>query len=121
MESLLNPSSLSEILSQITFLYISTALNLAMRSLLIIGTIAVAKYVNKTTRWCLLAGSILFAASGVLTSSIPAIVMTRTMNPAQYGYLTMAIGFISNLSLLIFGIGFLLLCRKHARFLSHRQ
>lgn len=115
-------SSWSDYAGIIVGTYISSAFNLGMRSLFVMGAIAVYKYVPVITRVCLLTGSILFAVCIFFTSPISNVVWVRTLSVSQYASVSIVIGMISNVSLFVFGIGFLQLCQKFARFeLRHRH
>ena len=106
MESAFGSQSVSGLISGAIFVYISTALNLGVRLLLVIGAIAVYKHLGKTTRLCLLLGSILYVLSAIPTSPIFTFLISRGLTPAQYGNFAIATGIVSNLAFLIFAFGF---------------
>lgn len=116
MESLSNFPSESGF---ITAAYISTALNLTVKSLLVLGAIAVFPRLSNFTRFCLLTGSILLFLSNIATSAIAHIFLIRVFSPAQYGLFVTVTGFISSCGFLMFAIGFYQLSQKFVRLKLH--
>ncbi|WP_157229249.1 hypothetical protein [Rivularia sp. PCC 7116] len=75
---------------------------------------------SKWYSWCLLIGSSMFLVCYIPSAAIFSFVLARNFSPQQYAQFSMLLQLLTNLSLLIFGVGFIAFSRQFNRNQSRR-
>lgn len=99
------------------YIVLQTLFNVVVRALLVIGSFMIIKRVSKWYGWCLLIGSSMFLICYLPLAPIFSFALARNINPSQYAQLSIAIQILTNLALLVFGVGFIGLTRQFNRLL----
>ena len=97
------------------YLILQTLFNLIVRIILVVGSFIIARKLSKWYGWCLLIGSSMFLVCYIPVAPILSFILVRSFSPTQLAHFSVALQILTNLGLLIFGIGFIRLSTKFNR------
>ena len=97
------------------YLILQTLFNLIVRILLVVGSFIMARKLSKWYAWCLLVGSSMFLICYIPVAPMSSFILVRSFSPTQLAHFSVALQILTNLGLLIFGIGFIRLSIKFNR------